>query len=74
MGPSALVADDITAGRLVAPFPAISLPARSYHAYVPDTQAADPAIAVFCTWLQAEGLAGLPPPPASSHAMDHHDH
>jgi LysR family glycine cleavage system transcriptional activator len=74
MGPSALVADDIAAGRLVAPFPAVSLPARSYHAYVPDTHASDPAIAEFCAWLQAEGRAGLPAPAASSHAIENHDH
>ena len=62
MGPSALVADDLAAGRLVAPFPAVSLPARGYHAYVPEAQAADPAIAAFCAWLQEAGQA--------SHAME----
>jgi LysR family glycine cleavage system transcriptional activator len=57
MGPSALVADDLAAGRLVTPFPAVSLPARGYHAYVPEGQVTDPAIAVFCAWLQEAGRA-----------------
>ena len=36
MGPTALIADDLAAGRLVTPFPDISLPARSYFAYFPE--------------------------------------
>jgi LysR family glycine cleavage system transcriptional activator len=55
MGPTALVADDLSAGRLVAPFPHVSLPARSYHAYVPDARADDPTVLAFCDWLQAAG-------------------
>src|ERR1700710_1959605 len=38
MGPTALIADDLAAGRLVTPFPKISLPARSYFAYIPETR------------------------------------
>jgi LysR family glycine cleavage system transcriptional activator len=55
MGPTALVADDLATGRLVAPFPGVSLPARSYHAYLPESRAADPAISVFCDWLEDAG-------------------
>lgn len=51
MGPTALVGDDLTAGRLVTPFPDISLPARTYFAYLPQRGLADPATAVFCDWL-----------------------
>jgi LysR family glycine cleavage system transcriptional activator len=55
MGPTALVADDLAAGRLVTPFPAVSLPARSYFAYLPQTQANDPASTAFCDWLEESG-------------------
>jgi LysR family transcriptional regulator, glycine cleavage system transcriptional activator len=55
MGPTALVADDLAAGRLIAPFPGVSLPARSYHAYLPELRSADPAIGVFCDWLEEAG-------------------
>lgn len=55
MGPTALVADDLAAGRLIAPFPDISLPARSYFAYLPDARRTDPHIAVFCDWLEQQG-------------------
>lgn len=55
MGPTVLAADDLAAGRLVAPFPAISLPTRNYHAYVPDTQAGDAAVQAFCDWLEQAG-------------------
>jgi len=55
MGPTALVADDLAAGRLVTPFPAVSLPARSYFAYLPEAHRTDPLITVFCDWLEAQG-------------------
>lgn len=55
MGPTALVADDLAAGRLVAPFPAVSLPARSYFAYIPEANGADPVITLFCDWLEQQG-------------------
>jgi LysR family transcriptional regulator, glycine cleavage system transcriptional activator len=55
MGPTALVADDLVAGRLVTPFPDVSLPARSYFAYIPEAHDADPLITSFCDWLEAQG-------------------
>jgi LysR family transcriptional regulator, glycine cleavage system transcriptional activator len=55
MGPTALVADDLAAGRLVTPFPKISLPARSYFAYLPEARRKDPHNAVFCDWLEQQG-------------------
>jgi LysR family glycine cleavage system transcriptional activator len=55
MGPTALIADDLAAKRLVAPFPDISLPARSYFAYLPDAHRSDPHSAVFCDWLEQQG-------------------
>ena len=55
MGPTALTADDLAAGRLVTPFPKISLPARSYFAYLPEARSNDPHNAVFCDWLEQQG-------------------
>jgi LysR family glycine cleavage system transcriptional activator len=55
MGPSALVADDLAAGRLVMPFAGPRLPSRSYCTYVPDAKAADERVAMFCAWLAGEG-------------------
>lgn len=52
MGPTALVRDDLVAGRLMAPFPEVSLPARTYFAYLPQRDLIDPASAVFCDWLE----------------------
>lgn len=57
MGPTALMADDLASGRLVAPFPGISLPARTYYAYLPEAQADEPAAMAFCAWLQRSGHA-----------------
>lgn len=55
MGPTALIADDLVAGRLVTPFPKISLPARSYFAYLPEARRKDSHTAVFCDWLEDQG-------------------
>jgi LysR family glycine cleavage system transcriptional activator len=55
MGPTALIADDLAAGRLVTPFPKIMLPARSYFAYLPEARRNDPHVAVFCDWLEQQG-------------------
>jgi LysR family transcriptional regulator, glycine cleavage system transcriptional activator len=55
MGPTALVADDLAAGRLVTPFPQVSLPARSYFAYLPESQHVDPSTLRFCDWLEKQG-------------------
>jgi len=55
MGPTALIADDLAASRLLTPFPDISLPARSYFAYLPEGHGIDPHTAVFCDWLEQQG-------------------
>ena len=55
MGPTALVAGDLGAGRLTAPFAKVSLPTRNYHAYLPDAQASDPSASAFCDWLDEAG-------------------
>jgi LysR family glycine cleavage system transcriptional activator len=55
MGPTALVADDLAAARLVVPFASPALPARGYHAYLPEARAGDPAVTAFCEWLEAVG-------------------
>jgi LysR family glycine cleavage system transcriptional activator len=55
MGPTALVAGDLAAGRLVAPFAGPRLPSRSYCTYVPDGKSADELVALFRSWLEREG-------------------
>jgi len=55
MGPTALVADDLATGRLVAPFPGVTLPSRGYHAYLPEARAADRSAVAFCRWLEEVG-------------------
>ena len=57
MGPAALVADDLAAGRLVEPFAAPRLPSRSYCTYVPNEKAGDELVRQFCDWLEREGMA-----------------
>src|SRR5579859_239835 len=57
MGPTALVADEIEAGRLVAPFPHLALPARSYCWYLPTAKTSDPAATAFRDWLVEVGLS-----------------
>ncbi len=59
MGPERLIADDLTAGRLVLPFAGPALPARSYYTYVPAARTVDPAIRAFCGWLAAGGGAAM---------------
>jgi LysR family glycine cleavage system transcriptional activator len=56
MGPTALVAGDLAAGRLVAPFTGPRLPSRSYCTYVPDGKSADELIVLFRSWLECEGM------------------
>lgn len=55
MGPTALVSDDLAAGRLVAPFDGPRLPSRSYCTYVADGHDTDELIVLFRTWLEREG-------------------
>jgi LysR family glycine cleavage system transcriptional activator len=55
MGPTALVANDLATGRLVAPFPGVTLPTRGYHAYLPDSRAGDRSALCFCKWLEEIG-------------------
>ena len=57
MGPTALIAGDLQSGRLLTPFPAIALPTRNYHAYIPESRSRDPAIRGFCDWLEQTGRA-----------------
>ncbi|MGF6572082.1 LysR family glycine cleavage system transcriptional activator [Paraburkholderia sp. GAS333] len=56
MGPTALAADDLASGRLVAPFAGPRLQTRSYCTYVPDGKSADELVAQFRSWLEHEGM------------------
>lgn len=55
LGPTALITDDLAAGRLVTPFPGIMLPTRGYHAYVPAARSRDRATTAFRDWLEEAG-------------------
>jgi LysR family transcriptional regulator, glycine cleavage system transcriptional activator len=55
MGPTSLVADDLAAGRLIAPFDAPRLPSRTYCTYIPDEKADDALVLLFRAWLESEG-------------------
>ncbi len=55
MGPVTLIEDDLRAGRLITPFPTVSLPARSYFAYVPMDRASRAASLLVCNWIEAMG-------------------
>lgn len=55
MGPTALVSDDLAAGRLVAPFAGPRLPSRSYCTYVADGKSGDDLVVLFRSWLEREG-------------------
>ena len=55
MGPTALVADDLAQGRLVAPFSEPLLPARSYCTYVPDAKQQEEVTVTFLSWLERQG-------------------
>lgn len=55
MGPAALVASDLQAGRLVTPFTGPRLKSRSYCTYVPHEKLEDGAVQVFCSWLEQQG-------------------
>lgn len=57
MGPATLIGDDLRLGRLVAPFPTLSLPGRSYYGYVPTGSPARPASLAVCDWIAAFGTA-----------------
>lgn len=55
LGPMPLLADELAAGRLVAPLPDLKIPTRAYHWIVPDRLINDPAVRSFCQWLEEEG-------------------
>jgi LysR family glycine cleavage system transcriptional activator len=56
MGPTALVSDDLAAGRLVTPFDGPRLPSRSYCTYVADEKFGDQLVTLFRSWLEREGI------------------
>jgi LysR family glycine cleavage system transcriptional activator len=51
-GSSALIADDVAAGRLVVPFSGPQLPARGYRAYVSKEKIKEPGVVAFRDWAQ----------------------
>ena len=57
-GSSALIADELANGRLVAPLPEPKLRGDGYRAYVPATKIKDPGIVAFRNWLQQRATGG----------------
>lgn len=61
MAPSTLIEDDLRAGRLVTPFPQISLPSRSYFAYTPVDSPLRVASERVCAWIAGfDRATGMP--------------
>ncbi|KAF1047754.1 transcriptional regulator GcvA [Xylophilus sp.] len=58
IGPAALVAHDLEAGRLVQPFDGPSLPPWRYAAYMPQARARSAAATAFVEWLVQAADAG----------------
>ncbi|MET7245482.1 transcriptional regulator GcvA [Methylobacterium sp. EM32] len=65
MGPTALIADDLARGRLVAAFAGPRLPARSYCTYVREGRASAGPVAAFLAWIEAEGASPIAAPPGA---------
>lgn len=57
LGPLPIIADDLAAGRLVAPLKSPELPSRAYCWIVPEKLLRNEAVAAFCRWLEEEGRA-----------------
>ncbi|MBS7538192.1 LysR substrate-binding domain-containing protein [Ancylobacter lacus] len=66
MAPSALIEDDLRAGRLVTPFPHIWLPSRSYFAYTPLDSPLRAASDRVCAWIGGPDGASASPMPNGS--------
>lgn len=60
MGPATLIEDDLRTGRLMTPFPSLSLPARSYFGYAPLEGACRAESLRLCDWIAATGKAAEP--------------
>jgi LysR family transcriptional regulator, glycine cleavage system transcriptional activator len=57
VGPLPVLQDDLTAGRLLAPFTAITVPRKSYVALIPFDTDKTSSLTAFIEWLIAEGTA-----------------
>ena len=57
IGPLPVLAGDLAAGRLLAPFPDIRVPRTGYVALVPFDSGRTPPLAAFLDWLVAEGAS-----------------
>jgi LysR family glycine cleavage system transcriptional activator len=61
LGPLPILADDLAAGRLVAPLAGPLSPARGYAWVVPESRSRDAVVRAFCAWLDEEGAASPAP-------------
>jgi LysR family transcriptional regulator, glycine cleavage system transcriptional activator len=57
IGPLPVLQAELAAGRLLAPFPTIAVPRKSYVALVPFDADKTPSLTAFIEWLIAEGTA-----------------
>jgi len=57
IGPLPVLEADLKAGRLVAPFPKLTVPRKSYVALVPFDADKTSSLAALIEWLIAEGAA-----------------
>jgi LysR family transcriptional regulator, glycine cleavage system transcriptional activator len=60
MGPTALIVDELVAGRLVMPFAGPRLPSRGYCTYIPEGKVEDELVQRFRSWLEQEGARPSP--------------
>lgn len=61
VGPLPVLAAEVAAGRLVAPFPDIFVPRTGYVALVPNDADKTQTLAAFVDWLVAQGAEGASP-------------
>jgi DNA-binding transcriptional LysR family regulator len=55
IGPLPVLQGELATGRLLAPFPTINVPRRSYVALIPFDADKTPTLTSFIEWLVAEG-------------------
>ncbi len=60
VGPLPVLQTDLSAGRLLIPFPRIRVPRTGYVALVPLVKTKTPALQYFIEWLVAEGGTSAP--------------
>jgi len=68
LGPLPILADELAAGRLVAPLDGPRLEARGYWRVTPHSRSGNPAVRDLCDWLDREGRTVRHPDPSDPDA------